>query len=201
MGNRRITATLGSQIITGVTNDRNAHNANVIELWVDGAIGAIQIDTSEWKVEIGDFWRVIPEFPNYEMSEFGTVRNKKTLRIIRKKVTGGIFCVDLRDGNKNARTRSVAKLFRQIFPDHVEERQIELPRKDEDLCEWVAVQRKGNSMDSPRTRTHCVVSGPHKLHKFVADHGAYLERVMDEQNKSRAKSASLVTKTIQIYED
>jgi len=58
-------------------------------------------------------WRLIPEFSNYEINQFGIVRNKNTGHI--KPLYGN--CVKLYNNNNKPYNFSVHKLLHQIFPE------------------------------------------------------------------------------------
>lgn len=46
-------------------------------------------------------WRVITDYPNYSVSNFGNVKNNKTNKLMRQNVKGGYCCLSLVNNKKN----------------------------------------------------------------------------------------------------
>lgn len=106
----RITASNGDQVITGIAY--STKYSNVLELWPDDATSYIHINLTEWHVREGFLWRIIPEFPKYEMTREGVVRNGETGSLLTPYPRGKSLSVNIAKT-----TRSLAKLYHQTFPE------------------------------------------------------------------------------------
>lgn len=106
----RIVIRNGNQVMTGVSYKTKYEE--VLEFWPDDATSYIHINTNEWQVSIGDFWRIIPEFPKYEMTRDGEVRNGETGQVLHPYPRGKILTISL-----GRTTRSLTKLYHQVYPE------------------------------------------------------------------------------------
>lgn len=64
-------------------------------------------------------WKQIQDFPNYEVSSLGNVRNSKTGRVLKQMCKGGYLFVGLSQ-NSNGKTTSVHRLVALAFIDNPE---------------------------------------------------------------------------------
>ena len=62
-----------------------------------------------------EIWKKIKGFPKYEISSFGNIRNKKTVRYLATFVSFGRNCVQLRDKDSNITTCYIDNLVAYTF--------------------------------------------------------------------------------------
>ena len=69
-------------------------------------------------MEVGEIWKIINNFDNYEVSTFGNVKNKKTGRILKASKSGGYYNVNLSKIKTN--TKQVHRLVAETFIENPE---------------------------------------------------------------------------------
>lgn len=93
-------------------------------------------------------WRTIEEFPNYEVSDLGNVRNKKTHRVLKTAtVNSGYYVVALRKDNHTS-NKSVHRLVAKAWvsndnPEHkkvVNHKNYDKTDNRAENLEWLTVQ-------------------------------------------------------------
>lgn len=67
-----------------------------------------------WYIHIMEEWRIITDFPNYSVSNFGNVKNNKTNRIMKLNVKGGYYHISL-NNNMDKKTFKVHRLVALAF--------------------------------------------------------------------------------------
>ncbi len=67
------------------------------------------------KIGIREFYLQIDDFPNYEVSNYGNVRNKKTNRVLKPRIREGYYAVNLCDGFNKPKTKNIHRLVAEAF--------------------------------------------------------------------------------------
>lgn len=128
--------------------DGNTHNFNLTNLeWVDykenaqhavrtGLRPAGDQSKIEFKPLSGEEWCLIDEYPNYEVSSFGRIKNRYTNRILKPALSNhGYYEVNLWKNNKG-KTHLVHQLVYSYF------------QKDFNLQGWVINHKDGNKLNN-----------------------------------------------------
>ena len=68
---------------------------------------------------MNEIYRNIEDFDNYEISNFGNVRNKKTNKILKPNISKGYYKVDLCKNGKRT-TKTIHKLVADAFLENLE---------------------------------------------------------------------------------
>jgi hypothetical protein len=61
-----------------------------------------------------EFWKVIDEFPNYSVSNFGNIKNNTTCKIMKTSIKAGYYNVSLTN-NKKRRTLKIHRIVAKAF--------------------------------------------------------------------------------------
>ena len=59
-------------------------------------------------------YKIIKDFPNYSVSNFGNVKNNKTGRVLKLKISNGYYQISLYN-NGNQYTKNIHKLVAEYF--------------------------------------------------------------------------------------
>jgi hypothetical protein len=73
-------------------------------------------DLNQKQIDCNEIWKTAKSFPNYEVSNLGTIRNKLTLKNLSKNaLRGGYIRIDLRNSNGKQKKNSLHRVVAEAF--------------------------------------------------------------------------------------
>ena len=73
----------------------------------------------EFEEEFEEKWKVVEDFSNYEISDFGNCRNKKTKRHLKQSIIYGYKCINIPNDGGVYKTVKIHRLVALAFiPNH-----------------------------------------------------------------------------------
>ena len=138
-------------------------------------------------------WKTIPDYPNYEASDNGQIRNKQTKYILKQmKNSTGRFCVDLgRQTRMKFVSRLVAKAYHPQQEGKNEVDHINGDKTDNRACNLRWVNRSENLIN---TRDRGTTTGERCIYKTST---SYLVQIMRNKKYIYRKNFNTLEEAIQ----